>query len=771
MPESKFLCNQEDTNLLRKSVLLNKIQSFISLSIFAAILLLVNFGSLRADIKLENWQLHTNLNDIRQATSDIKQRLWCATAGGIFIYDLSDTSVTVFKSTNGLISYNTNAIAYDTTSDLIFAGTQDGIVYSATANFEWSYFTDIKSANFPKPSINDILFLKGKAYIGGGFGIAVFDLKKKVFTESAVKLGSLQTNTTVNQITIIDDTLWAATEKGIAFVPVDSIFADPKSWGNLPKIDDTTNDNFISIAYYEGKKYYATPRTIYRHDSDSIRLIRVNVDWDLNNKLRVLDNVLYNSTAFYLKDFIRNKANYSFPYQFNDVFLWTYRNDKHLLHLSKDIGIGFATEPDTFKFVTLDAIASNITKVVRVSSEGRTIASSNGNGLSILDNGLWTNYNLTNTPTIGANTYYRIGTSTDGRIAAASWGNGLTIARPQSGSYVFEHFDYKNSPLLPITGSTFWVICGEPQYDRNALLWFSNCGTGDNLPVFYALDKNNKFIPFYNQSNPKKQWFGSLCIDNSSTKWAAGDGIYYFNEKGTLDNASDDIYGELNTSNSELPSNEINSIAIDKSGFIWIATPLGLAVILNPDAALRKSNVVLHKVTLMNSQPINEVMVDALDNKWLATSSGITVINSDATAVVATFDVSNTKIPANYINTLATNLNTGEVYVGTDAGLAVANSLSINPLSDFDLRCYPQPFYPDHEESIYIEGLTNDATVVIATIDGVGLRRISTQSRRAIWDGKDDSGNIVPTGVYLVIATSATNSSAKSATKIAVIRK
>jgi flagellar hook assembly protein FlgD len=48
------------------------------------------------------------------------------------------------------------------------------------------------------------------------------------------------------------------------------------------------------------------------------------------------------------------------------------------------------------------------------------------------------------------------------------------------------------------------------------------------------------------------------------------------------------------------------------------------------------------------------------------------------------------------------------------------------------------------------------------------VRRIETSSKNAIWDGKDNDGNIVPAGIYLVIASSIVSNSSGAA-KIAVV--
>ena len=125
---------------------------------------------------------------------------------------------------------------------------------------------------------------------------------------------------------------------------------------------------------------------------------------------------------------------------------------------------------------------------------------------------------------------------------------------------------------------------------------------------------------------------------------------------------------------------------------------------------------------------------------------------------------------SNTVLSLALDDRTGKVFFGTDNGLSEAMSLSVLPLDAYAIRCFPQPYYNNSDKELVIEGLTQDSELKILTTNGELVRTIVTSSRKAVWDGQDDKGNPVSTGIYIISASSHT-AGANSVGKIAVIRK
>jgi len=65
----------------------------------------------------------------------------------------------------------------------------------------------------------------------------------------------------------------------------------------------------------------------------------------------------------------------------------------------------------------------------------------------------------------------------------------------------------------------------------------------------------------------------------------------------------------------------------------------------------------------------------------------------------------------------------------------------------------PQPFLLPATEPLRLTGLPTDASVKILTVSGVLVRQFESPGGAvAFWDGFDDNGSMVPSGIYLVTA-------------------
>ena len=112
--------------------------------------------------------------------------------------------------------------------------------------------------------------------------------------------------------------------------------------------------------------------------------------------------------------------------------------------------------------------------------------------------------------------------------------------------------------------------------------------------------------------------------------------------------------------------------------------------------------------------------------------------------------------------------------MGTDYGLAELSTEFLQPKDSFEeLFIYPNPFILGNGEttSVTIDGLIRSSSMKILSISGNLIREMKSPGGRiAFWDGKDEEGNLVPTGIYILVAYDQEASNVKSA-KIAVIRK
>jgi hypothetical protein len=165
--------------------------------------------------------------------------------------------------------------------------------------------------------------------------------------------------------------------------------------------------------------------------------------------------------------------------------------------------------------------------------------------------------------------------------------------------------------------------------------------------------------------------------------------------------------------------------------------------------------------------------VDPINQKWIGTNQGLLLVNSDGSALLATYNTTNSPLLSNNIVSLAIDKNKGTVYVGTDEGLTSFQTSAIEPKDSFTkLFMYPSPFIlKSGTNKVTIDGLISNCDIKIITIYGKLVKEFASPGGRvAYWDGTNSSGNLVNTGVYLVVAYDENGNNVVTG-KIAVIRK
>ncbi|HMK39806.1 MAG TPA: two-component regulator propeller domain-containing protein, partial [Bacteroidota bacterium] len=263
-----------------------------------------------------------------------------------------------------------------------------------------------------------------------------------------------------------------------------------------------------------------------------------------------------------------------------------------------------------------------------------------------------------------------------------------------------------------------------------------------------------------------------LALDASDNLWAvvrdpAVLGIVALANAGTIDSIA---AVHLNSTNG-LPSDVASTIVVDRDNQIWVGTDRGVAIILDPSNPLRTGAIATYRPA--NGLTVNAIAVDPLNQKWVATTEGVILYSPDGTQALASYTVESTagKLIDNNVKSIAVDPGTGTVYFGTTGGLASLSTPAVSPKAQFDkLTVYPNPFLVPNGTLLTVDGLVANSSLKILTIDGRLVREIKTAGGRiGFWDGKDDQGNVVSSGVYVIVGFTEDGSQA-GAGKVAVIR-
>lgn len=744
------------------------------LLIFLACIFSISFAKAdESGIYLSDWKIYSSYSDINSVAVDEAGKIWCSTKGGILVFDSLSKNMKYLSYGDGLLSTDFYSITYY--NNMIIGGTGDGIISLIDQDYRCTNFSDISRANFANPRVNVIRILDNKAYIGGGFGLAVFDLNRQIFTETVTKMGDFNRNTEVNDIYFLDGKVYAGTKEGLAYANLNSQIQDPEAWKSIGRTNEIKylSINLSNICYFNDKLYMTADTLLLTFASDTFAIAKHNQDWNIIGSLFQFEGKLGCSTPFELTDI--NGGVYSMPHP-----LYSETNTK--INFAKNIGINGKdklfiayTEKsfglyDNYKLVLYDA-NSPLTRTfteMQIDSKGRlwaaTGSTGSAKGITMFDGEIWHNFYRNTVNGMSSNAYFKVYIDNNDNVFASNWGTGFA-QMSFNNELSIQFFDKSNTPLTGYNNGSMSIATGFKQ-DRTGALWFLNAFPATNVPLLIKRNSDGSYESYLTPSyfNLNRPYF--LEIDNSDTKWigsANNSGLFYQNvEKG--------LSGYFTSSNSNIQSNTITGLAYDKVGALWIGTTEGLAVMINPGSVMSKSTTYIRKVSFIGSNYVNCVYVDAVNNKWIGTNQGVWVLSPDGTEVIGIINTKNSELTTNVVMAITADPVSGRIYLSTERGLFTAKTLYAEPKKDYSISCYPQPFDPEKDVNVVIEGLVKETYITITTIDGKFIRSIEVLGNRAVWDGKDDKDEFVGNGVYLAIASS-TPEGQYSVGKIAVKRK
>ncbi|MFM8437464.1 MAG: two-component regulator propeller domain-containing protein, partial [Candidatus Kapaibacterium sp.] len=608
------------------------------------------------------------------------------------------------------------------------------------------------------------------------FGIALYDLRRGVFIETIDRIGTLDQKTAVWKVVVTKDSVFAAADGGVFVAPLaTATLRLPELWRRIPAMGADSLRTCRDLCVTASSMMYAsTTNAIYERRQDTFRLVRQREQnaAPFTSIVAIGDTVLYATTDRVARLFGGDILTGA-PSAINGITAVSIGNAATPAVLYFTRGVGLFPEAKTKLYVP-NSMYSNRVQRVCVDARGRTwTATSNrnqdGQGLSCFDGTTWTNANRTLVAGFPSDVVWRISATADSSVWAGTFGDGLLECALDDDSIVVKRYTSSNSPLTGISGSPDFVLSGDATSDRNGSTWVVNFDpTNGSGPLFLERASAGTWKGYANETGSGRNYW-MMAIDASDTKWAAGpSGLVWFNSR-----SQGASWGRITTSNSSLVDNDISALAVDKSGMVWIGTnSSGISVMSFPSLVLRPSgsSPAISRLRLLRDQVINDILVDPQNNKWIATNSGVWILSEDGSDTIGY--INRKRYPAllsDEIRSLALDVRTGTVYLGTTQGLNSAQTLAIRPSASFDLAVFPQPFRPGTDPQLVVDGLEADARVKITTLDGVLVRSLETSSKRVLWDGRDESGAFVNSGVYLVLAVSQTNTTT-AVSKILVMR-
>jgi ligand-binding sensor domain-containing protein len=318
-------------------------------------------------------------------------------------------------------------------------------------------------------------------------------------------------------------------------------------------------------------------------------------------------------------------------------------------------------------------------------------------------------------------------------------------------------------------------------FDNQNNLWISNFGSPQPLVVRKADGNSRNFtLPFTLTENALSQ----IVMDEGNQLWIEsplGNGLICYNYGNSIDDINDDHWKlyQSGAGNGNLPSNNVLSVARDKSGFIWVGTDNGIGVIQCPQNVFNGGcEAVLPIVPqgnfagyLFSGESVQSIAVDGADRKWIATHNGVWLISPDGEKIIEQFTQDNSPLLANDVKKIAIDGTSGEVFFATAKGIcSFRGAATEGGESNSNVTVFPNPVPPGYSGTIAIRGLAANSIVKITELNGRLVYQTRALGGQAVWDGRDYKGRKISTGVYLVLV-STDDKSEKTAAKIVFISK
>ncbi|MCB2203789.1 hypothetical protein KQI65_03505 [bacterium] len=747
-----------------------------------AVLLLLLLST-SAAAQVGTWHTYTDMKNVRDFVIG-DDGLWAASSGGVFLE--TDGTYTRFTNVDGLSAIDYMAISR-TADGAIIAGASNGMINVREASGDWYEISDIQRATeYPSRGVTSITMHDGLAYIGTEFGVAVFDHVKREFGDTWQKFGSLRAQLPIVGMYFSGQKLWVATHEGVAVGDLNNInLKDPANWTVYTGTGSGDFGEITALSAIGGTPLLATKSKLYRFDGRQWvefvgalpggEVVRLREDGD--EALLLMNYSLYRVRQDGGVVPIGESVN--LPHYPTGTLLTDVRMDSGDIVLASNHGIARYAEGSAWDFRRPDGPNSNFIQAMAVDrNDGMLWVASGtaggGNGIYRFDGTDWTNYSTDSHPEMKTNAVTDVAAGVNGTMWFATWGEGVLELNPNG---VFTAYDHSSVPGFP-------GIDTDPEFEAVRSVRVDNSGgvwTLHFISPTYLLGYRSPQGAWSFVSNtviPTPLAVTALTIDQFDQKWVLVDdpvftGVYLLNDNYTPTVIADDTWTKLraNDANAINADADVTAVAVDLLGDVWIGTDRGLRTVFDPTQPDRVSTTCFNTRCNIEGQYVTSIAIDPVNNKWIGTKEGVFVLSADGSDILAQYDVDNSPLLDNDIQTICIHPQTGVAYIATARGLSSVVTPYVQPVAGFtDLVVSPNPFKPGLDDRVMIDGLVEGAVIKILSVSGNLVAELTSPGGRVgFWDGRTTNGEYAASGVYFVVAASP-NGAETATAKLAVVK-
>lgn len=722
------------------------------------------------------------------------QTVYSLTDGNLMTYDTEDTSVQTFDCLKTLSDIKVSDIAYSPTAKMLIIVYDNCNIDLMNGAGEVQNLSSLRDKSLTSKTFNSVSVYGNTAYLSMSFGIVEVDMQEGAFANTYTL------DMDVRSVAVIDNAIYAATPQGIYKGQLSDHLQDKSRWTRI------TQGNYTQLVAMGNELIGKATPNLYRISPEGSPSLISNGNftfmnysggtlvWGNNTQINFCQSTDKISSVKFSNTW--NEASYS-----NGTF-WASQGTNGLQAFTyKDGQFVPATSPIQPNSPKND-LAYRISWIgdrLLVAGGVNTVGTDyNPPTAMYYENGEWTNFQEMQ-GVVNGHTNMRIYNTTHlvqdpndpTHHFASLYRTGLSEYK--DGKFV-NLYHSENSPLrsiLPQNEKFFnFVSCSGLTYDQDNNLWML-CGMTDTIIRIRKENGTWKAL-YYPEISTASQCDDYLMHSSGlvmmvSRRLEKG-GIFCLDYNNTLDLRSDDTHmlrhTITNQDNTEYNPDEFYCLCEDMTGAVWVGTNLGLFVINDPtaffDNDFHYEQIKINRNDgsgladyLLNGVSISCIAIDGANRKWIGThADGLYLVSEDGQEMLHHFTKDDSPILSNTIQCIAVHPTTGLVMIATDKGLCSYVSDATEAVDKMDadnVVVFPNPVTADYTGPIVVRGLSFDSEVKILSASGQLVWSGTSAGGTFTWNGCNNRGKRVASGVYHVVAN---NASGKNAivTRIIIIK-
>lgn len=708
-------------------------------------------------------------------------KLIAATENGLFFYTPTTGETTKLSKANGLHEVKISAFDYNAETKIGLVGYQNGSLDVITPE-GITYVVDIPLATgyTGDKKINHVSITGNLAVISVGYGVSIFRLDKKEFGDSAFFRNSSGVYEAAKEAVIKDNVVYVVTSTGFKSHEINTTFALYSNWNSLQA------GNFLQAAV-GGTIAYSDLNTVRFGSGSSFSTLPRSFT-DIQDVIVTAQNIIVTEktsiSVFDLNgNFIRN-------FDVGEALNTAFYSKEEIFAGTKVSGI----KNEARKNIKPDGPYHNTSYKITLQDEQIWISSGNRTN----------RYNHAAPHPNNLGFYYYTGSEwiyPDYFIKSGKGFNVLDVTpNPIDTKEVF-FTNYIGSNDQGI----YKMKYNAGRYDF--VKFYTRGGGGTyNRPVGLAFDENNNLfttIAYMDTSAAGDTGYGvynrsgdlfnyrNLPTLGGIQKPLIAEGLLWIPLPRTNNFAAVDYKNTANTSDDQLflldngdglPSNSQGSIsvALDKSGDLWIGTDNGLRILPSAASSIKESNTEVESVIieengvgeeLFRDSSVLQIEVDSGNQKWVSISGGgVFYLSPNGEKTIRHFTKENSPLPSNSVTDIKVDNKTGKVYFVTFDGVMVYKGDVVDVNEKFGkVLVYPNPVVQaNYKGNVRLRGLAEKTNIRITDAAGNVVHQAVARGGYYEWNLNNHRGVRVASGIYFVLMTNADGTDTATA-KIAVV--